>query len=525
MKLSIEKFAGELPIVADHLLPENYATKTMNARMEGGSLVPIKDLKSTPFIVGNTVNSWSIYPFDKSQVLNRTDEANFVRGPLANDEWDRVYIAGSASVPQVAYTSAGSLSTANLGIKKPATPTIPSSWNNAEPSSPDSQIVRCAYLVTSITVLGEESEPSDTTQIINRWDGATIPVTLDSNNDSRATHRRLYRSEGGGVFNLVGQYPATKSLVNDNIYSASLGAPCGSESFNHPPSNLQGLTMVGNGFLVGFFGNTLCFCEPYYPHAWPIDYQYSFHDDIVAVSVVAGAVVVTTKGSPWLVMGSHPSAMNPTKMDIVASNLSRSGLVDMGNYALYPTSEGLMLASTTEMRIISNGVISREQWLELDPSSFKAFRYRGQYLCFGSKGAFVFNMEHGIFPLKVSDVVTDKVSSGHYQADEDCLYLLISHADGSRSVSKFDSGDNKTLVWTSREFILNKRSVLSAARIDADASAVLKLTGDNYDFTRTVTNDSGFRLPDGKPKRMTIEIQCSGRVNTATLASSMGELL
>ena len=525
MKLNISQFAGEMPIVAEHLLPENYATETLNARMEGGSLIPIRDLVATSFTATNDVNSWSIYPFDKTKTLTRTDEANFVRSPLANDAWDRVYSAGASLAPQVSYTNGSSLLTAELGINKPATPTVPVAWNDAEPPSPDYQIVRCAYYVTSVTLRGEESEPSDTTQIINRWDDAVIPVSLGANNDSRATHRRLYRSEGGGVFNLVGEYVISTTSVTDSVYSASLGAPCNSESFNHPPGDLSGLTMVGNGFLAGFFGNTLCFCEPYYPHAWPIDYQYAFHDDIVGISVIGGAVVVTTKGNPWIVMGGHPSAMSPTKLDLRASNLSRAGLVDMGNFALYPSSEGLVMASASDVQVISSEIISRSQWLSLDPASFKAFRYRGQYLCFGSTGAFIFNLKHGIFPLEVSGVATDQVLDGHYQADEDVLYLLIKHANNTRSIFKFDSGTNKELSWTSREFIMNSKSVLSAGRVDADANVVMTLTGDNYSFEKTTLNDNGFRLPPGKPKRMKISIRCTGRVNTLTLASSMGELL
>ena len=105
------------------------------------------------------------------------------------------------------------------------------------------------------------------------------------------------------------------------------------------------------------------------------------------------------------------------------------------------------------------------------------------------------------------------------------LYLLIKHANNTRSIFKFDSGTNKELSWTSREFIMNSKSVLSAGRVDADANVVMTLTGDNYSFEKTTLNDNGFRLPPGKPKRMKISIRCTGRVNTLTLASSMGELL
>lgn len=521
MKLSISQFAGEMPIMAEHLLPENYATKTLNARMEGGSLIPIRNVAPTSYSVASNVNSWSIYPFDKAKTLTRTDEANFVRSPLANDTWDRVYIAGNGAPPQVAFTSGGTLSLASLGVNKPATPTVPSSWNNAQPPNPDYQIVRCAYYVTNVTQRGEESEPSDTTQIINRWDGAAIPVMLGSSNDSRAVKRRLYRSEGGGTFNLVGEYPVSNTSTTDGVKSAMLGAPCNSESFNAPPSNLSGLTMVGNGFLAGFFGNTLCFCEPYYPHAWPIEYQYAFHDDIVGIAVVGGSVVVTTTGNPWIVMGGHPSAMSQTRLDLRASNLSRAGLVDMGNICLYPSSEGLVVASPSDVKIVSSNVISREQWLAMNPSSFKAFRFRGQYLCFGDGVSFIFNLEHGIFPISIAGTVL----SGHYQADEDTLYLLIKNANNTRSVVKFDAGSSMELTWESREFIMSSASVLSAGRVDADANATIKITGDNYNFNHTVPNDTGFRLPAGRPKRLKIELKSTERVNTVTLASSMSELL
>ena len=142
-------------------------------------------------------------------------------------------------------------------------------------------------------------------------------------------------------------------------------------------------------------------------------------------------------------------------------------------------------------------------------------------MCFGSSTSFIFNLENGIFPLSIAGTVLD----GHYQADEDILYLLIKNANNTRSVVKFDAGSNMELTWESREFIMSSASVLSAGRVDSDASATINITGDDYNFNHTVPNDTGFRLPSGRPKRLKIELKSTERVNTVTLASSMSELL
>src|SRR5690606_21607547 len=163
---------------------EKYASETYNARMEGGSLVPIRDLQASGFSApATTVNSWAIYPFDKTKVLTRTDDADFIRGPIANDAWKRVYMAGSSAVPQVACVYGSALATPTRGINMPPTPTVPTSWDTALPTHANAQVLRCAYDVTAVTARGEESEPSVTTQIITRWDGATIPLTLGASND------------------------------------------------------------------------------------------------------------------------------------------------------------------------------------------------------------------------------------------------------------------------------------------------------------------------------------------------------
>lgn len=526
MKLSITQFAGMAPIIPNNLLPNNNASECLNARREGVSIVPIREMLSSGFAAANTVNSWSLYPFDKTKTLTRTDDADFIRGPIANDEWDRVYIAGDSLAPQVAYKSGGSVNLVTLGINPPPTPTIPTDWNTKVPSDSTITVVRAIYYVTAVTALGEESEPSDVTQVINRWDLANVPITLGASNDSRAAKRRIYRSEAGGEYNLVVELPASTNSYTDSVYSDNLGYVCESEEFNAPPSNLGGLTLVANGFIAGFFENTVCFCEPYYPHAWPIDYQYALPATITGIVVVAGAVIVTTEGNPWMFSGSHPSAMTQTRLDIRAGNLSRRGLVDLGDFALYPTQEGLMMIGSGGANIVTKQFLSRDQWLALEPSTFKAFRYRGTYLCFGNAGSFIFDLETGYWPITISDVSTDRVINGHYDDEQDTLYLLIKHADDSRSVMTFDSGDKRSMVWKSREFILTPSAVFSAARVDAEAAVDFSLLGDDwYSFAKSVTNDNGFRLPAGKPKRLSVSLTSSDQVNVVTLASSKSEVL
>ncbi len=531
MKLTITQFAGERPIVASHLLPENAATKTLNARMEGGSLVPMKGTGDTLIEPAPDTQSWAPYPFQgQAQYMERTDEARFVRGPLANDAYDRVYAAGDGEVPEVFYrrNHTGALLRKPLGIKAPNQAlTIGESSKTQEPISPEYQMVRCTYVFTYLTAEGEESAPSPASEIAQRWDGVGggVNITYPPVNDSRAHKRRLYRSEGGGEYLLVGTYPMVIQTDWDYLEARFLGEPVPSDSWNTPPERLLGLTPVGSGFFAAYHGNTLYFSEPYYPHAWPVDYELAFPDDITGIAVIGGAILVTTKTNPWFVSGSHPSAMTQSRVDILAPCLSDQAMVDMGDYALYPSTRGLVAASPGSIKVITGEIFSREQWLEKQPETFKAFRYRDQYLCFGATETFLLDLQHGIFPISLTDDPNDVLVNAYYKADVDVLYLLIKHADDSLSVKTFDTGENRTMLWRSREFVMPNPSVFSSGRLDGDGSVDLQLSGDGYSFSKTVTNDRGFRLPSGRPRRLQITLQSSERINSATLASSMGEIL
>lgn len=529
MKLGIVNFAGERPVIAPELLPDNASTNTLNARPEGGSLVPIKEMVNTGEVLANNVVSWAPHPSDQTKSMTRTDMASFVRGPLANDSYDRVYCGGFDLSPEVFYLNAGSLVRKKLGINKPPTPSVSSGSQTQEPPTPDFILVRCVYYITYVTALGEESEPSDPTAVAQRWDGSggAVTLTIPSVTDSRAEKMRLYRSEAGGVYNYVQDISLGVTSFSDSIYTKSLGAPCSSENFTHPPERLKGLMAAGNGFMAAYDGNTLFFSEPYSPHAWPVEYQLSFFENITGIAVIGGSILVTTKTNPWFVTGSHPSAMSQSRVDITAPCTSPHGIADMGEYALYPSNEGLVFAVPGDVRIATREFFSKDQWKSYLPETFKSFRYREQYLCFGNGRCFIFDLNRGFYPIELTTTAGEMLENGFYQASTDTLYLVVAGAGGSKALYKFDSGVNREMSWSSRQFKIKSGVVFTCARIDCRGNALLELSDANgvYNFVKTVISDEGFRVKSGRPDRLVVTIKSNERIDSLSMASTMRELL
>ena len=97
------------------------------------------------------------------------------------------------------------------------------------------------------------------------------------------TKIRLYRSNAGSAaaaFQFVADITLGPGSYTDTITQvAGLGEVLPSESWDAPPGSLIGLNLGGNGIAAGFTlaegegTSRLCFSEPYYPHAWPPEYQ------------------------------------------------------------------------------------------------------------------------------------------------------------------------------------------------------------------------------------------------------------
>jgi hypothetical protein len=538
MKIQHAAFRGELPILDPRLLPENNAQTARNLALGRGTLRPQNDTLIDSALP-DTINPANLYRYDVGNdgsgfwfSWGAQYDIDVVRSPIANDAYARVYWTGQdapkmGSLAQVT-TGTGPYPSAwyELGVPAPASgPSVVAPEDRTE--VPDTAL-ETAYVVTLVTAFGEEGPPSDPSGFVLRWDDVdtnpdfgeveiTLPGVPAANLD--ITKKRLYRVESGGQYQLVTELTAATGTYTDNVLSEQLGLAMESLKWDAPNPAMRGLTVLPNGILAGFFENTLAFCEPYLPHAWPISFQLAFNDPIVAIAAISGGLIVTTTGQPWLVTGSSPEAMAQMMLDVNQPCLSKRSMVDMGGYAIYAGHDGLIAVGGTEAQAITSQVLTREQWQALNPSTIHGYRYDRAYLGFYDGGSFLFTPGQGI---EFYDTVA---SAGYYDLSDDILYL-IQGAD----ITQWDKGNPLTYTWRSKIHEIPPGSAgFSCGKVIAYTYPVqLTVYADGETVvTHTVQSPSMFRMPSGftLSRDWQIELQGVNEVSSVQIASSPGEIV
>lgn len=534
--ITLSAFRGEKPIVSPRLLPEQNAQVARNLYLRRGTLLPEQGPLAVAVLSG-VANPSSIYRYPYGN-----DGAGFwfgwgqgkivdvVKSPLANDDWKRVYWTGDGA-PRMApivlatqgvgpYPSASYL----LGIPVPLGSVGVATAADESPDAPVTA-VDCAYVATLVSAYGEEGPPSSPSAAITRWDEADdepgMPIRVTLPTVPAGAHNiallRLYRAENNGTFNFVVDLPVGTAEYVDSVPTESLGIDCPSLTWDAPDSRMIGLRAIGNGVLCGFFDNTLCFSEAYRPHAWPVDYQMAFPDNIVGVGATMNGIVVATTGKPWLVTGSSPAAMSQTQLDIDLPCVSRGSVVDMGEYVLYAAAEGLVSVAGGQAALITEGDFSRDQWQTLQPRTLHAYRQDGRYLAFYQGGCFALAPGEGIEFLDVS------ATRGYFDEAASQLYLI----DGV-AISAWRQGEPMEYRWRSKVYE-NLRGNFSCGKVIAGGYPVhLRILADGREvLAADITSRNMFRLPSGYADASAWEVEISGHqeVMVVQLASSPSELI
>jgi len=538
MKLAIANFQGEMPILDARLLPESAAQVARNVDLRSGTLRPRRGVGAADTLPA-TINPANLYRYNVGNdgegfwfSWGAEYDVDVVRSPIADDAYARVYWTGQGtpkmSTFQIATSGTGPYPSDWYELGIPAPESAPSVSEPADREDPPDTALETAYVVTFVSEYGEEGPPSDPSALVLRWDdvegapaGGAVEVTLPGapSGNHRITKKRIYRVESGGTYQNVAEVSLATASFTDNELSESLGLALPSLYYDPPNPAMQGLTQLPNGVLAGFFENTLCFSEPYLPHAWPVGYQLAFQHNIVGIAAISAGLLVVTEGKPWIVTGHTPEAMAQMELDANQPGVSSRSIVDMGAYGLYAGHDGLIAVGGSEAQVVTRKVLTREQWQALKPETIHAYRYDGKYLAFYDGGCFTFTPGEGI---EFHDVTAD---GGYYDLLEDTLYLI----QGSNIVT-WEGGPAMSYTWRSKihEIPPGAAGFTCAKVIAYGYPITMRLYADGMPVIEHDVQSAGmFRLPAGYSLLRDWEIELEGSHETASVqvATSPGELI
>ena len=126
--------------------------------------------------------------------------------------------------------------------------------------------------------------------------------------------------------------------------------------------------------MAGFSGRDVYFCDPYHPHAWPENYIQTVDFPVVGLGRMDTTLAVLTKGTPYLIQGTHPANMSIVKSDLEQACVSKKSIVSLMGGVVYAAPDGLMLLSPGGSRIVTESLFDFSQWQAFfKPESIHAF--------------------------------------------------------------------------------------------------------------------------------------------------------
>ena len=538
----LQTFSGQAPKVYARLLPDDMAQIATNCRLDSGRLEPWKNnaSSSVSFASGTiSASTKSIFKYSDSVWIASNSELDIVRSPIAEDPHERLYLTGSTFPQMTTAQIVGNNTYYRLGIPKPEDLTSvtlsPTNSANVETEVPQSR----SYIFTYVSYYGEEGVNCDAeaAQVVDVYTDQTVTLDFPPNPSGsyNLLKKRVYRTDAGGIYRFVADVAISKDTFEDSVTEASLGeeiptstfdAPADDVSADHPEGPMLGLVSMPNGILAGFAGQTVCFSEAFQPHAFPDEYKLTVKSDIVALAPLNTGLLVLTKEKPAIIQGLDPASMSMMEVDSSLSCVSKRSVVDMGDFVMYASPDGLVMATESGLNLITDQTFTRDQWQEYSPSSIVAFLWEGHYVAFYNNGSeskgFIFDPRGG----KNSFVKLDfHATAGFNDLETDQLYLVV-----SGSLVRFAEGSSASnFVWRGKKFYSPRPINPAVAKVECDGyspNPTMKLYADgDLKHTQTVTSSNTFRLPSGyKANEFEIELSGSVPINEVCVYESSEEI-
>jgi hypothetical protein len=281
----------------------------------------------------------------------------------------------------------------------------------------------------------------------------------------------IYRTIGTNTdYKFVAEIPVADTTFADNILSAVVAQNSGITVLDTlpPPKNAHSGILLANGVVACAAGNQICLSETGKPYSWPLANRYTVPGVIVGLIAAGNSAIILTDNYPYICTATVPEAASVAKLpgDTLAPCVSKTGIVDVGSGGMYPSNDGLYVATTGGAQSITGALYTLEEWQALMPETFKAAfsdsRYYAVHDTLGPQYASMWMLH-----TKEND------SAQEFSENPSAIYANPYdgrlYAAKANLVSQWDSDDftRLTASWTSKTHQLAKPINLSVAQVHA----------------------------------------------------------
>ena len=534
-KIQWSGFAGENRALHPKLLPDAVGVVSRNAKPGRGDLRPWRQPltvatvpagRQTIYRMGRDVAS------DAQYWLSWPSRVHAIRGFSADDTTERTYYTGDGTpkvTDNLALDGVGTQTNPTthrpLGIPAPATPLLVTTDTGTWTGDNESHV----YTYTYVSDWDWESAPGPASALNTRPSDATATLSAFAAppaGNYGINRIRIYRTQTGATgatefFFLREITIGTTSTQDDN---RTLGEVLATTTWLPAPDDLTRLKALWNGMAAGISEGGVRFCEPYVPYSWPIAYDVIPPDSKpVALGVFGQNLLVLTNGRPLLVAGTSPDSMDQQPLEFSQACAAPDSVVSMGAGVAWASEDGLCWYGAGGARVLTAGLMTRDDWQALDPTSIIGQQYEGLY--FGSyddgtgrKGFFIdLGNPTGLYFMDTG------YTALHFDELQDQLYVL-----SGTDVQRWDGGTTAMRVRVrSKQFRAPRPMNFGCAEVVADNYPLtFRLFADGVlQHTQRVESVEPFRLPGGyRALDWQMELETTGAVQFCTLATSIQEL-
>ena len=410
--ISLKAFGGEIPAVDSRLIGDGTASDSVNAWLFSGRIEPIHSLTPLHVMSNPAYRSWFRLPKGATGVDNMIDSywmefesenVRVVRSPVTEQDDPRFYWCdGIFPKMNTASRIIAGLPPYKLGVPPPAV--APGVYSDGGVSTTTKTV---SYAYTWVSSFGEEGPPSPPTTL-DGLDDDVYHITMTAPTSAQTADRdltttRIYRTvvsaQGIAVFYFVAEIPIATLTYDDDcgavpdsvvVYNEQLGTITWSE----PPPDLQGMVVMANGMIAGWRANEVWFCEPYYPHSWPIIYIIGVDAEIVGLGVHNQSLIILTSGQPYAATGVVPENMSTSKLQPLEPCTSVRSIVNTPDGVLYCSPNGLINITSLGAVNLTKDTILKSQWYEkLNLQSVMATTVVNSYYCYSAETEGVFQLD------------------------------------------------------------------------------------------------------------------------------------